>query len=316
MRKLNRPFIFLLIASLILSACAGAQATTAPATSTPEMMAEEPTTAPEVQPSDTPQMEPTATEAAAPTEAAPTEAAAPTQAPAPPVVVLPDLDGREIAVAVENAYPPFNNIDEASGEGVGWDYDAVREICARLNCTPNFTQAAWDGIFPAMAAGEFDMLADGATYTTDRDKEVDFSIPYVNVIQMLLVRADETATLEEIKADTSRLVGTQIATTNEIVAKQFFTDERVQSFEDFGAAVLALLSGDIDGVVIDNVSATGYMQANEGQMKVIGELTSNEQLAFVFPPSSDLIWPVNAALESMKADGTLLEINQKWGLSQ
>jgi polar amino acid transport system substrate-binding protein len=133
---------------------------------------------------------------------------------------------------------------------------------------------------------------------------------------MLMVRVDETATFDEFMADPQRLVSTQIATTNEIVAKQFFTEDRVQSFEDFGAAVLALLSGDVDGVVIDNVSALGFMKDNEGQMKVIGELTSTEQLAFVFPPSSDLIWPVNAALESMKADGTLQSINQKWGLSQ
>jgi polar amino acid transport system substrate-binding protein len=221
-----------------------------------------------------------------------------------------------VTVAVENAYQPFNYKDESTGEGAGWDYDTVREICERLNCTPEFQEAAWDGIFPAMAAGEFDMLADGVTYTTERDQSVDYSIPYVTVGQVLLVRADETASVDDIKADANRPVGTQIGTTNEIVAKEHFPAERVQSFETFGAAILALLSGDIDGVVIDNVSATGFMGENEGQMKVAGQLTSDEQLAFVFPPGSDLIWPVNAALESMIADGTLEQLNQKWGLVQ
>src|SRR3972149_684303 len=74
---------------------------------------------------------------------------------------IPDLGGRTITVAVENAYPPFNNLDEATGEGVGWDYDTLREICTRLNCIPEFKEAAWDGIFPAMEAGEDDMLPDG-----------------------------------------------------------------------------------------------------------------------------------------------------------
>jgi polar amino acid transport system substrate-binding protein len=282
MKKFHWILGLVVILALALTACAPAsQATDAP---TPEM-----------------------------TEAMPEE----TEASEPPAAgELPDLGGRTVTVAVENAYPPFNSVDEATGEGVGWDYDVVREICARLNCVPEFTVAAWDGIFPAMEAGEYDMLADGVTYTEERDQIVDFSDPYVSVVQMLLVRADETATLDEFKSDETRLIGTQIGTTNEIVAKDNFPEERIQSFEDFGAAVLALLSGDIDAVVIDNVTASGFMRENEGQMKVNGELTSDEQLAFVFPPGSDLFEPVNAALAAMKADGKLDEFNRKWQLTQ
>lgn len=227
---------------------------------------------------------------------------------------MPDLGGETITVAVENAYPPFNTIDEDTGEGVGWDYDVVVEICNRLNCTPEFKQAAWDGIFPAMQAGEYDMLADGVTITDERKQIVEFSIPYVTVGQVLLVSADESRSVEELQADETALVGTQLGTTNEIVAKEYFSDERIKSFEDFGAPVLALLSGDVDCVVIDNVSAFGFMGEYEGQMKAIGQLTSDEQLGFVFPPDSDLLEPVNAALEAMQADGSLAQFNQKWGL--
>ena len=248
-----------------------------------------------------------------------TEQPAPAETQAPPVETgskLPDLGGRTITVAVENAYPPFNMIDEATGEGVGWDYDAVREICKRINCVAEFKQAAWDGIFPAMQAGEYDMLADGVTITAERDEIVDFSIPYVIVGQVLLVRVDETASLDEIKADANRLIGTQLGTTNEIVAKEHFPAERVKSFEDFGAAVLALLSKDVDGVVIDNVSALGFIEENPDKLKIAGQLTSDEQLGFVFPPGSDLREAVNAALQSMIEDGTLEALNKKWGLTQ
>lgn len=229
---------------------------------------------------------------------------------------LPDLGGRTVVVAVENAYPPFNTIDEETGEGVGWDYDAVREICNRINCVPEFQEAAWDGIFPAMAAGEYDWLADGVTVTEERDQTVDFSIPYVVVGQVLLVRVDETATIDEFKTDENLLVATQIGTTNEIVARDNFPDKELQLFEDFPAAVLALTADDVDGIVIDNVSALGFMEEYPGELKVQGQLTSDEELAFVFPPGSDLIEPVNAALTSMKEDGTLDELNQKWGLTQ
>jgi polar amino acid transport system substrate-binding protein len=308
MKRLYSIFVLILIASLALSACAIPQATSVPEKT--QAVVEKPTNTVEV-PTNTPEIKPTNT-----TEVKSTKAPEPTQAPAPPSIVLPDLGGKTITVAVENAYQPFNSIDEATQQGVGWDYDAVAEICKRLNCKPEFKEAAWDGIFAAMAAGEFDMLADGVTYTEDRDQTVDYSIPYVNVIQMLLVRVDETATVDEIKADPKRLVGTQIGTTNEIVAKKNFAADQVKSFETFPASILALLSNDIDGVVIDNVSAIGYMKEYEGKMKIAGQLQSNEQLAFVFPPNSGLIWSINAAIESMIADGTLEAINKKWGLVQ
>ncbi len=267
----------------------------------------------------TPTAAPPQTQAPAPTEV-PTKApptAAPTQAPtqAPQGNGLPDLGGKHITVAVENAYPPFNFIDKKTNKPAGWDYDAVREICKRINCVPEFKEAAWDGIFPAMQAGEYDMLADGVTITEERAKIVDFSEPYVTIGQVLLVRSDEAAkSVDEFKADKNKLVGTQIGTTNEIVAKKNFPEERVKSFEDFGAAIVALLSGDVDGVVIDNVTALGFMDEHPGQMKVLGQLTSDEKLGFVFPPGSPLKDAVNAALESMKADGTLEKLNKKWGL--
>lgn len=229
---------------------------------------------------------------------------------------LPDLEGRAVIVAVENAYPPFNMIEEGTNEGVGWDYDTVREICKRINCVPEFKEAAWDGIFPAMEAGEYDWLADGVTYTEERDEIVDFSIPYVTVGQVLLVRADETRKVAEFKTDANALVGTQIGTTNEIVAKETFADKEIQSFEDFGGAVLALIAGDIDGVVVDNVTASGFIKENEGKIKIIDQITSDEQLAFVFPPGSDLVEAVNAALQSMIDDGTLEQLNKTWGLTQ
>ena len=230
---------------------------------------------------------------------------------------LPDLGGRTITVAVENAYPPFNFIDPDTKEPKGWDYDAVREICRRLNCKPEFKEAAWDGIFEAMAAGEYDVLADGVTITEERDKIVDFSIPYASVQQVLLVRADESAqSVEEFIKNTDKIVGTQVGTTNAIAAEKHFDKERIKYFEDFGAAILALLSGDIDGVVIDNLAANGFMKENPGKMRILGVLLTDEpeKLGFVFPPGSELKAAFDAAIQSMIEDGTLQKINEKWGL--
>jgi polar amino acid transport system substrate-binding protein len=231
------------------------------------------------------------------------------------VAGLPDLGGKTITVAVENSYPPFNYIDESTNDAIGWDYDVVREICVRVNCVPEFKQAAWDGIFPAMQAGEYDMLADGVTFRAGRNWAVDFSIPYTFVSQQLLVRADETNTLEGFVGNADLKVGSQIGTTNYIAATEYFPDKDILTYSDFGAAVLALMAGDIDGVVLDDTVAAGFMLQEPGKLKVLGAVETGDSLAFVFPPGSDLLGQVNASLRSMHDDGTLTKINAKWGLA-
>jgi polar amino acid transport system substrate-binding protein len=228
---------------------------------------------------------------------------------------LPDLGGKTVTVAVENAYPPFNSIDTTTKVGVGWDYDVFTEICKRLNCVAQFKQAAWDGIFPAMAAGEYDVLADGVTNYPYRYWAVDFSIPYSLVSQQLLVRATDTRTLDTFKADANTKVGSQIGTTNFLAAQEFFTGKTIQAYSDFGAAIIALNAGDIDGVVLDDTAAFGFMQENQGKLITLGAVKTGDALAFVFPPNSPLEFQVNAALRAMHADGTLKTLNNKWGLS-
>jgi polar amino acid transport system substrate-binding protein len=255
--------------------------------------------------------------------AAPTEAPMPTEAPpteVPPTKAPPaaeyDLEGREVNIAVENAYPPFNYIDEATSEAMGWDYDACRAICEVLNCTPVFVEAAWEGIFEATAAGEYDMVADGVTITPERDEIVDFSIPYVVIRQVILVRADETDIVDEASLVAGGApVGTQIGTTNEAVAIELVGEERVQSFDTFDLPVQALMAGDVDAVIIDEEAAKGFVKQNPDAIMVVGDpLTGEEELGFVFPPGSDLVEPVNYALQVLREDGTLDALYQKyWG---
>jgi polar amino acid transport system substrate-binding protein len=226
---------------------------------------------------------------------------------------LADLGGQEVVMAVENAYPPFNYLDD-TGNGQGWDYDMGRALCDLLNCTPVFQEAAWDGIFPAMAAGEYDVLFDGVTYKTERDETVDFSCAYVTIGQVLLVRSDEArfSTPDEFAADENLVVSTQISTTNEDAAHKFIGVDRTKSFEDFGLAVQAVISGDVDAVVIDTVTALGFIDQNPGQLKIIPGISFDEQLALVFQPGSDLIEPFTNALHQMAADGSLQAMNDKW----
>ncbi|PJF28384.1 MAG: hypothetical protein CUN53_00460, partial [Phototrophicales bacterium] len=227
---------------------------------------------------------------------------------------LPDLGGQVITVAVENAYIPFNFIDEATGEAVGWDYDAIGEICARLNCVPEYVQTSWDGMLVAIANGEFDVAADGITITEEREQVVDFSIGYIAIDQVILARIDETrfSSVEEFVANPDLRLATQLGTTNYNTAIELVGESRVQTYDVFGFAIEALVAGDVDGVIIDDVAGQGYVGANADRVRIIGDPIQSDFLGFAFPPGSPLVAAFNAAIESMIADGTLAAINAKW----
>lgn len=232
---------------------------------------------------------------------------------------LPDLEGRTIVAVTGNDYTPLNFIDPRTGEAVGWEYDAVNEICRRLNCTVDWQVSSWDTMIAAVHNGQFDVGMDGITITEERKEQVDFSLPYMVSQQFMLVRADEDrfSSAEEFGAQEDLLIGSQTGTTNFYVAVYDVLDgdeanPRIKLFESFGAAVQALLSGDVDMVLMDAASSRGYIGANEGKLKLVGEPLGTEEFGFIFTPGSDLVEPFNAAIEEMKADGFLEELNVKW----
>jgi len=232
-------------------------------------------------------------------------------------VPLPDLEGRAVSVAVENAYPPFNYIDNDSGEAIGWDYDTINILAERLNFTPEFIETAWDGMIIAVSNGEFDMAADGITITAERDEIIDFSSGYAPLDQMLLIRVDEDrfTTAEEFLADEGLLLGVQLGTTNFAAAESYLGEgsERILTYEQFPVAVQALIAGDVDAVIIDNVAGAGYVGANPESLAFAeGIISANEELGFAFPEGSELVAAINAGLLSMELDGTLAALNAKW----
>ncbi|MFQ3661192.1 MAG: transporter substrate-binding domain-containing protein [Chloroflexaceae bacterium] len=241
-------------------------------------------------------------------------AAKPTAASSTATGTLPDLGGRQITIAVENAYPPFNYINPATGKGEGWDYDAWNEICRLLNCVPVYQEASWEGMIQAVANGQFDAAADGITITEERAKQVDFSDGYIQVAQRLMARVDETRfnSMDEFVANETLRLGTQTGTTNYETAARLLPEARIQAFEQFPFAVAALINGDVDGVIIDETAGQGYVGTNAEKVKLVGEPISSDQLGFIFPKGSDLVEPVNLALAEMRRSGKLDELAQKY----
>ena len=225
---------------------------------------------------------------------------------------LPNLGGRKVVVVTENAYPPLQFVDPKTGKQVGWEYDAMNEIAKRLNFTVEYQNTSWDAMIPAVSEGQFNIGMTGITIKDERKEKVDFSDPYMRSEMFMLVRGDETrfADAKSFSAFEKGLVGAQAGTTPFYVAVYEVLDgneqnPRIKLFETFGASVQALKTGDVDLVLTDGTAGKGYVDASGGGLKLVGGPLGTEDFGFIFTKGSDLVAPVNAAIASLKADGTL-----------
>jgi len=227
---------------------------------------------------------------------------------------LPDLGGREIRIAIENAYLPFSYIEIGTTEAVGLDYDIWNEVCARLNCTPVFVETAWEGMIQAVADGQFDVGADGISITEDRAETVDFSAPIISVEQRLLVRLgeDRFTSMDEFVANEELVIGAQTGTSNYLTAVEFVPEERVMAFEQWAFAVQALVAGDVDAVLGDETAGQGYMGQNADEVTLVGDVLVSQGIGYIYPLGSDLVEPVNMALQAMFEDGTIETLSQTY----
>ena len=190
----------------------------------------------------------------------------------------------------------------------------MREIGKRAGFKPEFKNVTFDGIIPGLGNNLYDAGASAFTITKAREKKVDFSDPYFNADQSLLVQSDSPIkSVDDIGDGT---VGVQLGTTGELKAKEFkqqgkITGE-VRTFDTITDAFAALENGQVDAVINDlSVSLDKANQSN-GALEVVQTIPTGEQYGIAFPEGSDLLEPTNKALEEIKKDGTYAKIYEKW----
>ena len=220
--------------------------------------------------------------------------------------------GEQITVASDIAYPPFEF--EKNGEPVGFDIELMREIGKRAGFTPEFQNVTFDGIIPGLGNNLYDAGASAFTITKAREKQIDFSDPYFNADQSLMVQSDSPIKSVDDIADGT--VGVQLGTTGELKAKELkdqgkITGE-VRSFDTITDAFSALENGQVDAVINDLPVSLDKANQSDGTLEVVENIPTGEQYGIAFPEGSDLLEPANKALEQIKKDGTYAKIYEKW----
>ncbi|MEA3376215.1 MAG: basic amino acid ABC transporter substrate-binding protein [Chloroflexota bacterium] len=212
-----------------------------------------------------------------------------------------------ITIGTNAEYPPFEYVDD-EGNITGFDIDLMTAIAGEAGFEFEFVNTRWDGIFVALASGEFDAVISAATITEEREEMVDFSDPYFNAGQMIAVRADETE-IEGPEDLAGKRVGVQLGTTGDI----WLTDEteaEVVRYDENTLAFQALANGDVDAAVADGPTAADIIRANpEMNLTLVEGVYTEEQYGVaVNPDRQDLLEAINAGLAAVKESGKYDEI--------
>jgi polar amino acid transport system substrate-binding protein len=200
-------------------------------------------------------------------------------------------------------YPPFESVE--GGDEVGFDVDLTEAIAERLGLTVEWVRADFDTIFTAVAGQQFDMVAAASTITEERLQTVDFSDPYYNSRQALVVSADsDVASVADIGEGT--VIGVQRGTTGRDYAEENFEPlgAQLKTFTNAPDAFRDLEAGGVDAVVNDEPSSAEIIQDFTG-LQIAEPIDTNEVYGFAFSKDNpELTEAVNGALAEIVADGT------------
>lgn len=225
-----------------------------------------------------------------------------------------EAEDNVITVATDATWPPMEFIDE-NQELVGFDIDLMNAAAEAAGFEVEFQNVAWDGIFAGLANGDYDAVISSVTITEERDETMDFSIPYLNAGQVLIVPVDGPDDVSELSELSGSTLGAQIGTTGAILIDETEGVE-LRTYDELGLAIEDLANGRIDGVVADTPIAANFALQNENYSDVlkIASVPFTEELygVAVTEGNEEVLSRINEGFEIVLNDGTLEELQDKW----
>jgi len=218
-----------------------------------------------------------------------------------------------IVIATDATWPPMEMVNEQK-KIVGFDVDLMKAIAREGGFTYEFKNTAWDGIFAGLAAGKYDAVMSSVTITDERKKTMDFSLPYINAGQILVVR-QETSGISTLKDLAGKKVGAQIGTTGSFEVEKV-KSVTLKTYDEIGLAFEDLNNKRIDGVVADTPVAAQFALQNKnykGKLKIVGKPFTEEYYGIaVKKGNTKVLDAINKGLKKVLDSGENKKIESQW----
>ncbi|MEH1164835.1 basic amino acid ABC transporter substrate-binding protein [Micromonospora sp. CPCC 205539] len=220
-----------------------------------------------------------------------------------------------LTVCTHLPYPPFQSKD-SSGKVVGFDVDIIDLVAKDLGVEQAIVDTPFEGIKSGqdLNTGKCDAAAAGMTITEERQKVMNFSDPYFDATQAMLVKTGKPyKSLDDLKG---KKVAVQAATTGRDYARKFEKEKNLQlvEFEDLAAEQQALANGQVEAAINDLPVWAEYIKENPGGFEVAAEFNTGEQYGISVKKDGnpELLKKINEALAKARQDGTYDKLYEKW----
>ncbi len=258
-----------------------------------------------------------AEEAAAPAEQA-EQAAAPAEeaAPAPAEEAAPAAEVKTFINGIDFGFPPFGFVDD-QGNPAGFDVESVNWIAEKMGFEVKHQPMEWEGIIPALTSGKIDFIASGMSATAERAEIVNFTIPYYQVTQVLLVGPDNAMTLEEMLT-TGQKLGAQRGTVTYQLLETYLAegkyDFELVPYDSTDLSLEDLKIGRIVGSGMDSSIAYEMMKGTDYKVAGTFEAPPEDYAYAVRKEDKELLEMLNKGLELLMADPYWGELKAKWDI--
>lgn len=205
-------------------------------------------------------------------------------------------------------YPPFEYLED--GKVCGLDADIIAAIAQKLNIQYKWSNTNFDGLIPALQTKKMDAVIAGMSITPERAKAVNFSIPYLSSNVAFI--ANKSKPINGIEDLENKNYGAELGTTKEAAARKI-KGATVTPFSSNTGALVALKSGKIDGIVLDESVAVKFVE-NNPELMLVGALEGEPKAIAFNKDDTEIMEKFNKALQELIDDGTIQKLREKYGV--
>ena len=214
-------------------------------------------------------------------------------------------------VGTNAEYPPFEYLDE-TGNVVGFDVELINEISKIIGKKIEIKDMTFDGLIPALEAKTIDILIAGITATESRKKVINFSKPYFESQQAIIVKEDNNTITNFDSLNNTYTVGVVLGYVGDVALTESKKVDKIERFNRTADTVVALQNGKIDAAIMDYPIAVGYIKNNEGLKAIKTDLSIQELCIGFRKEDTKLLEDVNKALDTLKENGKYDELVKKY----
>lgn len=215
-----------------------------------------------------------------------------------------------IRIGTEGTYKPFSFHDEKTNQLTGYDVEVAQEVAKRMGVKAEFVEIPWDGMLTSLQTKKIDMVANQVGIKPERLEKFDFSTAYTISYAQIVVHQDnqEIKGIEQVKG---KKAGQTPTSNYGKMAKE--AGAEIVAYEDMMSAMKDVAAKRIDLSMNDRLAISEMLKTVDLPLKIVGEPMEKSESAFPVPKNNpELIAEINKALDSMRKDGTLAKISEKW----